>query len=173
MSARPLDNLMLSFGWAVTDADYKEFNDLTPPPLGSPPGIPPTVVNRKDLEFSHVPDHSFNVTGVYEIPAGELGMLSLQADYEYRSRVHGDILNSQGAKRKDRGLLNARVALQLADGRTEIALWGRNILDREYWLESSGLTASFGTNSIVWARDHSFGLEVSRTFGKLEVSAPL
>ncbi len=165
MSARPLDNLMLSFGWAVTDADYKEFNDLTPPPLGSPLGTPPTVVNRKDLEFSHVPDHSFNVTGVYEIPAGELGMLSLQADYEYRSRVHGDILNSQGAKRKDRGLLNARVALQLADGRTEIALWGRNILDREYYLESSGLTASFGTNSIVWARDHSFGLELSRTFG--------
>ena len=105
------------------------------------------------------------MTGVYEIPAGELGMLSLQADYEYRSRVHGDILNSQGAKRKDRGLLNARVALQLADGRTEIALWGRNILDREYYRESSGLTASFGTNSIVWARDHSFGLELSRTFG--------
>ena len=51
MLARPLDNLMLSFGWAVTDADYKEFNDLTPPPLGSPPGLPPQRSTARTSSF--------------------------------------------------------------------------------------------------------------------------
>ncbi len=63
------------------------------------------------------------------------------------------------------GLLNARIALELQDGRTEIALYGSNLLDRRWFGNAIDLSGSFGSAIRTSMPPRRYGLEIRREFG--------
>jgi outer membrane receptor protein involved in Fe transport len=60
--------------------------------------------------------------------------------------------------------LSGRGALELSDGATEIAIVGRNLLDREYFSNAIDLTASLGTTLRYYAPGRTLAVELRRAF---------
>jgi outer membrane receptor protein involved in Fe transport len=57
------------------------------------------------------------------------------------------------------------VAWELWDGKTTIALFGRNLLDRRYIAGALDLRSITGTNQAFFAPPRTYGVEIIRTFG--------
>lgn len=163
--ATPFPGLRLSSGLGITDAEFDEYIDLIPPPAGSPPGTPPTPVDKSNLKFFHVPPVTFNVSAEYTVPEFFYGNLRLRADWSHRGKTHLDVNNSEDGLMHKVGLLGGRVTWELPDGKTEVALWGKNLLDRRYWRESSDLTDSIGVVIEQWEEPARYGIQITRHFG--------
>ena len=84
----------------------------------------------------------------------------------HRGSVHNARNNLSAYEQGKRGVLSGRVTLQFARGRTEVALWGRNLLDREYLLAGApDFDGAFGSEAIQFAAPRRFGIELPRRFG--------
>jgi iron complex outermembrane recepter protein len=117
-------------------------------------------VPLEGLNRANAPDFSYSVNGRYEIPVGTMN-LAIMADYSWRDTLRGDglsvIEDTMYHQLKAYGLLGARVALHDADERWELALWGKNLTDEEYfvnvttddvasWMEIPGEPLNYGVD---------------------------
>ena len=55
--------------------------------------------------------------------------------------------------------------LQLPDGRTEVALFAKNIFDRRYVDGALDFTDGFAVTSLYFGAPRTIGIELSRSFG--------
>jgi iron complex outermembrane receptor protein len=153
--ARPIEGLTLSAGLGITDGDYTEFLDQV--------GVVP--VDRKDAPYPG-PQNISNFSAQYDFTAGSYGDASARLDWSYKSKAYDLDRAPEGTQNKV-GILNGRVSLMLPDGRTEIALWGTNLLDREWEAKGDGTDQSFsGSVTYTILRPRRYGIEVSRRFGQ-------
>jgi outer membrane receptor protein involved in Fe transport len=61
--------------------------------------------------------------------------------------------------------MSGRLEWQLPDGRTTLALFGRNLLDRRYISGSFDQRQLTGQDQIFYAPPRTYGLEITRSFG--------
>lgn len=157
IAARPVEGLLLSGGLGTIDAQYDQFDDIEPST-----GL---QVDRSNLDFVLTPEVTFNLSAEYGLPVGDWGTLTARADWYHQGNVHNDTKNTPAIDQGKVGLLNARLSFRLPDQRTEIALWGRNLLDRRYFMMAATLRESFGFNFEVWSPPRRYGIEITRYFG--------
>lgn len=131
LTARLFTGFTLSGTAALVKAKYLEFADATG--------------DRRDEVFQNVPEWTFSVAGDYEKEAG-FGTLRAHLDYAwlddtalyaYRTAKTGNALNDsiraavgKALTRPAGGELNGRLGVSFSDDMFEVALYGRNILDR-------------------------------------------
>jgi iron complex outermembrane recepter protein len=164
LRARPADNLFVSAGWGVTDAEYDEFDDrqfVSDPVTGA---TVPVTLDRSGETFVGVPDWDYNVSAQYTIELGRFGDLDLRADWSARGRnkVNAGTEESQFFQDKA-GFLNARVSLTTLDDSTTIALYGRNLNDRRIKINQYNIDA-FGFGGTFFNESRTYGLEIIRDF---------
>ncbi len=152
LEARPTPELALSFIGGLTNARYKEFVDATPDG---------EVADFKNNSFIHVPPYTYTVSAAYTLRAGDLGDLTPRVEWNAVGRYYSDIDNN--LKTDDYGLLRARMSLELADGKTRIAVFGDNLLNRDYKTERADFLCC-GYTWTYWNRPRTYGVEVSRVF---------
>jgi len=70
----------------------------------------------------------------YSRDIGSLGAMNGRISCTHRGQQGNDILDSPAVRSNEYGLLDGRLAFQRADGKTEIAFFGTNLLDRDYVL---------------------------------------
>lgn len=131
LTARLFEGLTLSGTAALSNAKYLEFADASG--------------DRRDEEFQNVPEWTFSIAGDYEKSIGSSTVrahldYAWQDDtalYSYRTLQTGNALNdsitnavAKALTRPAGGELNGRVGMSFADETIEIALFGRNILNR-------------------------------------------
>ncbi len=177
---RPLPGLTVDFGLGTIDAEYDEFTRIDPDPSVPDNPVSPDdffgplfprdeeslIEDRTGLNFDHTPNVEFNIGAQYDLPVRQLGDLTLRADWNHRGRVHNARNNLSAYEQGKRGVLSGRLTLRFADGKTEVALWGRNLLDREYLLAgASDFDGAFGSEAIQFAAPRRFGIELTRRFG--------
>jgi len=142
VTVRPVDGLTFGGTLGYIDAYYKRFVDPRP---SSPAFIYngqvllPAVVHGtdlKNLDFPSTSKWTYSLTGSYEAKLGEFGALTFRGDYSYRSRVFFDPFNTPGIEQKAVGLLNGRIQLDVAKplfgNQFSVALFGRNLTNRQY-----------------------------------------
>lgn len=122
VSLRPLEGLTLSGGAGYVDA---KFTKIAAPLLAA------NVVTFA-RKLPKTPKWSANVAAQYDTSLGEVGTLSLRADYSYRSKIYQDIENSETIAQRGFGLLSARIAYTTANDRWEFALAGLNLTNKLY-----------------------------------------
>ncbi|WP_047170520.1 TonB-dependent receptor [Novosphingobium sp. Rr 2-17] len=93
----------------------------------------PTVVSydAAGLDLPNTPRWSVNLTPRYRFDVGNSHAVSAQVEYVYRSGTSGGINVYQNVAAYD--LVNAQITFGDRDGRWNVGLWGRNILNRYYY----------------------------------------
>lgn len=146
-SVRPLPGLTLNFGGGYLDARYTDF-------------VLPSGVDVTDsYKIPLAPKWNYLIGGVYRVPLGG-ATLEANANWSWRSMQWATIAPDTLATRKAYGTLDARIGLtdiRLGNGSTlELAVWGRNLTDTEYW--NSGI--NLGVLAVrQWAEPRSLGFE--------------
>jgi iron complex outermembrane recepter protein len=137
-------------GWI--DAGYDEFVDTT---------------GDRSHESFGVPEWTASASARYERPL-EFGDLSFQLDYHWQD---DNVLFPDGAltpsqlTQKAYGLLNARVALNIAEWDADIAVFGKNLTDKEYFVLGISLEAALGYNYLASGEPRVIGVEIVKRFG--------
>jgi len=149
---RPVDSLMLNFGYGYLDARYKEF-------------VLPTGVDvASTYKIPFAPKNNYLVGGTHTLPLG-FADLETSLNYSWRGAQWSTITPDPLPKRKAYGVLDGRIALKnimIGDKEElEFALWGKNLTDEEYWVSSINLTIVAVRQ---WAEPRSFGGEVKLKF---------
>jgi iron complex outermembrane receptor protein len=142
----------LSFGASVgyNDAEYDEFTDFTGDRTG---------------EDWPTPAWTYVLSAHFEQPI-TFGHWSLQLDYNWQ-----DDLNMQPSgqlrsalTQESYGLLNARLALHFAAAGVDVALFGRNLTDEEYYVSGTDLEV-LGFDQRFVGNPRTYGIEFRKTFG--------
>ena len=141
----PTDNLYISMGLGLLDAEYKDFVD----DLGN---------DFSGNKITLAPDLSFNGLAQYDIPT-DIGTFTLQLDWIYQDKVYFDSLNNELLSEDSYWLWNGRIAWAPSD-EWELALWGRNLGNEEYLSYAFDLSF-FGFHEQMLGTPRMVGFEVT------------
>ena len=102
-------------------------------------------VDVSGRSLNRAPENSGSISASYITPLGDLGDLSLRADYIYTDSFLFDSVNL-ALNQESYGLVNARVGFESASGAWSLALVGENLADEEYVIARSDV---LGQNLVV------------------------
>jgi iron complex outermembrane receptor protein len=106
------------------------------------------------------PDLATSFVAEYAQPLGGAGELRLRGEYFYQTKIFFDAANTNvpGAFQPDYGLVNARLTYAPTNGGWELAFYGKNLTDKEYFRN----IAVTGPSSIGTPGDpRTYGAEVN------------
>ena len=146
LTAQPTEGLFLLLGLAYLDT---EFQDLT---FG-------------DLDFSGnrlatAPEWSANGLARYDWSLGNGGGFFTQVDFTYSDQYFFDVFNSAHASQEAYTLLGARAGYISPDQDWELALWGKNLSDEDYFATGLDLGEAFGQVEMIPTRPLTYGVEL-------------
>jgi len=130
------EGLLVDLGVAYLDTkitEYEAIDDVL--------SVYPTVVtfDASGSELANSPNWQVNATATKTWPITDKLNLFVASDVAYK----GDNAGSVQMPISDYVLVNARAGLASADGKWTGTLWGRNILNDQYWLAASGSNCCF------------------------------
>jgi len=148
----PSDSLSFTLTGTFVDQSVDEVNA---PAIGT---------QRLTKDNVNLPTPKFSGTAMarYEFPTQIMGgYLSASADYYYTEEWDAQ----SGISLPGYDLMNARFDLSgLVDGRLDLALWCRNLLDEEYTSAPGTLQASLPAKTAFYGDPRTFGMELTYSF---------
>jgi iron complex outermembrane receptor protein len=161
LRAVPAEGLDLRLGLGFTDAEYREFMDQLEIPGTMGMSMP---VNRRSEEFPNTPSFSATISAGYTLfDVGPLGDVSARLNWYHQDEVnYGQA--SDTLEQGKYGLLSGQLLFALPDGKTEIALFGENLLDRRYVNSGINFERGFALSLAYFGAPRMYGLEVRRSF---------
>ena len=116
----------------------------------------------EDQTPAHAPDFTINGLVSYTASQGIGGFRPFaQFDYSYTDSNQFILPNHPGAVQNSYTLLNARIGLRSDDGHWELAGWGRNLSDKEYFSEIFGPASGFLPGRLHYGPPRIFGVSIS------------
>lgn len=111
---------------------------------------------------AHAPDFTINGLVSYTASQAISGFRPFaQFDYSYTDSNQFILPNHPGAVQNSYTLLNARIGIRSDDGRWELAGWGRNLSDKEYFSEIFGPASGFLPGRLHYGPPRIFGVSLS------------
>ncbi len=147
VTARLMEGLDLFLAGGVTHSEYRGFMDGTADYSGNQLIGAPKATASGGLSYRR------------EIES--LGTLTARLDGSYQTRVFFTAANEKDYSQKAYGTLNARVGLTLADDRTEVALWVKNLTAERYLTDISPVIAADELN---YNDPRTYGVQISYHF---------
>ncbi len=154
-SIRPAENIMLTYGYAYTDAEYDEY-------------ITPAGVDLSGLPFLNTPEHMLNLglTVSQELP-GNLGEVSFLTSYSWQDEVFAGFVDAEqpGAIVDSYGLVNMRLEWdRIFASRVSAAVFVNNVADEEYIVSNSPRYASLGRVISLYGEPRMWGMSLGIDF---------
>jgi iron complex outermembrane receptor protein len=134
---------------------------------------------RRDPQ--NVPKLEYSLSGRYAFPPFRFGELSIGLDWTWQSDNEGSTLAGLGStgsgtercrfcervRMNANGRLNGRIAFAFEEPDVELAVYGNNLFDREYFRGGTdfGEGTGFGFYTLNWNEGRKFGAEVTYRFG--------
>lgn len=113
----------LAAGWL--DASFDKFTY-------SPDGVRDPTGN----DLPNAPRFKTDSRAKYEVPLGGGSAVAASANYSWRDRTFFDLFNVPYLGEGSYGLVSARLAWTSSDKKIELALWGENLSDEVYLVDS-------------------------------------
>jgi iron complex outermembrane receptor protein len=123
---------------------------------------PQLVQAYEGNELVFAPGVSLNGRVRYQREVGP-GIASIQTDFNYQDRVYFETGNDRVLSQGAYGVWNARAGYAFGGDRYEVAVFARNLLDRNY-LTSAFKLSGLGFNEQMWGHPRTFGAEVTARF---------
>jgi len=86
---------------------------------------------EEDEPSSYAPEWTYNGLVRYTFPVSNTLNIYLQSDFDYRDDAQS-FAGRTNTTLESRTLVNARAGLEAADGKWEVAVWGKNLTDEEW-----------------------------------------
>jgi iron complex outermembrane receptor protein len=147
----PTNRLTFSANVAYLNARYVTFVDFT---------------GDRSKEDWPTPAWTYALTARYTAPVGP-GDFSIQADFQGQSSQNlypAAVRQPQDVTQPAYGLLNGRLTYNLPNLGLEVAVYGRNLLDKVYAEGGLANEAGIGLNYLNIGEPRTFGLELTKTF---------
>jgi iron complex outermembrane receptor protein len=148
----------LDFGTSlgITHARYTEFDPIDP--AASSNGDP------EDNRLPNTPTYTLHFGVGYTWPVGRASTLRLHADWTHIGSSGTDAADSRILRKGKHGELDATLTWMLSNGKTELVVFGNNLLNREYVANGIDFADSFGHATRFYAAPRTYGLELRRQF---------
>jgi iron complex outermembrane receptor protein len=156
--ARPADGLDLNAGIALLNAEYDEFITQDP----TQPSVP--SVNLAGNKLPRAPDFSATLGAQYTHPFLSLGSMVYRVDYRYQSDSYFNPFNRARSEQDALNLVDARIALVSEDDAWEVAVYGKNLLDEEYYATILESAVEVGRPFGILAAPRTFGFQAAYHF---------
>jgi iron complex outermembrane recepter protein len=168
---QPMEALFIQAGVGYTHSEFDEY-DLTVPQLGG--GTSSADLSGETPQ--NTPEWSATVLANYTWTLGDNGLLMAQVDGSYQSEVfytNGRVTTPGDASTYDRNedvsqdsysLWNARLSWFDANEQLEVALWGKNLSDKEYASYMFELTDVVGGDQVMRGMPRTYGIDVKYNF---------
>lgn len=124
----PVQGLQLHAFAGYTDARYRSYTNA-PCALEN---TGQTVCDLSGQTVAGAPKWTLGFSGNYEHDIGEKLAAYAGGEYSWRSHFYGSLDNSRYAVTGDYSLVNLRVGVKAKDGRWDLSVWGKNVLDKHY-----------------------------------------
>src|SRR5262249_31068092 len=123
----------------------------------------PTSPNIKDARLPGQPNYLMSFAVGYQLPVW-MGLLSTRVQWTHRGQQANDSRDTDAIRSPKYALLDARLSLAFEDGKTELSLFGSNLLDRVYIQNGIDATDTAGRGIVFFAPPRRYGLEITRGF---------
>ncbi len=150
MQARPAQGLEITGGVGYTDAQYTELD----------PGATVTL----DTKFPKAPKWSLNGAIQYSVPVDDFVIVTIRGDYAYKSKLFHDPINSPGGSQDGYSLINAKLSLSNMDETWQLALFGKNLTNKNYMTNAYGDAINFGYTETYYGPPREWGLSLEARF---------
>ncbi len=147
LTLAPSRNFRVGLNYGYLDPKYDEIIDARGVDISS------------NFRFTQSPKHTLAADVTYDLPSLPFGQLTANANYTMQSDKFSSSTISGGKFIiGDYGLLNARLTLAEIPGLEQfrIALWGRNLTDKEYYL----FQFNIGRPGAIFGEPRTYGLDV-------------
>ena len=121
------------------------------------------MVNFRREEFFNVPNFTASAYMAYTFDT-PVGSLTPRVSWFHQNAIQYSVDPNGNGDQDKYGLLSGRVGLLLADGVTEVAIFGSNLLDRRYINDAISFDDGFAVTDVYYGPPRMYGLEVRRTF---------
>jgi iron complex outermembrane receptor protein len=162
LRAVPVAGLDLRAGLGFTDAEYDEYIDFVQGPLVN--GVRASVpLDRTDQEFFNTPMFTMNLSAAYTLYDLPFGNLTTRLNWYHQDEVNYGPA-SDTLEQGKYGLLSGRISVLLPDGKTEIALFGENLLNRRFINSGINFEDGFAVSLGYYGAPRFYGVEIRRQF---------
>lgn len=151
LTARPVSNFEIRAGLGLLDAKNKD-----PQPLFDGPFAAAGVLAPRKLANS--PDYTANLAFTYDIALGADTSLRLATDINRSGKQFREIQNNTALEVPEQGLWNGSVTWRSNDNRWNVSLWGRNLSDEEFIVDTLSTPAANGWGVIVYGMPRTYGV---------------
>jgi iron complex outermembrane recepter protein len=140
--ANPVANLDVGFAVSWLDATYDSFlfpygvcraNVINDPTCRGVALNQPRALDVAGNTLNNAPEIKANVFAQYTFQLGGAGSLSVLGQYSYTDDIYFNAANDPNERQKAYSVADARVAYTTANGALEVAAWGKNLADEDYF----------------------------------------
>lgn len=170
LTAIPLPGLMFNLSYGYLDPEYDKYEFFDP--TGQFCGTARVTCDVADhAHFPTAPEHTAALGAQYSMDTFQFGTLIARVDLTYNSGYqHGsiDAPSDRWVEAEAHTLLSARLALAdipvFGSSSLEIALWGRNLTDKEYMVYGIGSFDALGFAGGVFNPPRTYGVDLEVRF---------
>ena len=149
----PTDRLEFTFNVTKLDATYDLFENPDP--------LEPDFTGNK---LPYAPDWKTYFSAQYLQPLGEHGSLRFFANYAWVDDQYTDPSNGPAYLIDSYGLIDARISWMPVSERWELALWGKNLADKEY--NAINNLSFLRVPRTIWGAPRTYGVSVTWYMGR-------
>jgi iron complex outermembrane recepter protein len=151
LTARPIRNFEIRAGLGLLDAKNKD-----PQPLFDGPFAAAGVFAPRQLANS--PDYTVNLAMLYDLPLADGAALRFATDINHAGRQYKEIQNNVAMEVPEQGLWNGSISWRGADDRWNVSLWGRNLANEEFIVDTLSTAAANGWGVLVYGMPRTYGI---------------
>jgi iron complex outermembrane receptor protein len=144
----PIDDFSLRAGLGLIHSRLGAFSVGVPVPAGN--------------KLPDAPDVTFNATARYQHALWDDYVGAIQFGAEYGSSVYMEALNTPYLAGGAHWDFDGRLSVAAAEGRWEVALWGKNITNERHVIQATD--DGIGMGYRIFNNPQTFGIEVSKRF---------
>lgn len=159
----PIDDLRIDGSMGFLNGVFGGFSGAQNARTGQP-------INRDGQQYTFVPRWQTHLGVQYSIEMPEVGTawlngwLTPRVDWSFQSQTQYWVPELPELLEPNRNIVNVRLSYDFNDNRSQVAFWGTNMTDHQYFQESVAIPRTIGVVTRYWAQPRTMGVELTHRF---------
>jgi iron complex outermembrane receptor protein len=153
---RPTENLEIFGNLGTNDGEYDGLTELQASTISvsgaTCPGGIATIACAEAKKMKNAPEYQANI-GFLWTASVEAGEISFGGDVALEDKSYALVANNPGSLIDPDPVVNARISFTPNGGNWNLALWGKNITDEEYWKATTSPNVAYPLAPMTWGVD--------------------